>query len=102
YSFCAPADTYQVQEFQLPSPTQSETPIAAASPSPVPDSFATVVIPPPPTAGGPSPTPTPAIKCPTNCSFPGGGCPGICNNAVQGLPPSPTTLVKTPIAAPTP
>ena len=102
YSFCAPADTYQVQEFQLPSPTQSETPIAAASPSPVPDSFATVVIPPPPTAGGASPTPTPAIKCPTNCSFPGGGCPGICNNAIQGLPPSPTTLMETPIAAPTP
>ncbi len=102
YGFCAPADTYQVQEFQLPSPTQSETPIAAASPSPVPDSFATVVIPPPPTAGGPSPTPTPAIKCPTNCSYPGGGCPGICNNVVQGLPPSPTIIIETPAARPTP
>ncbi|MGA8643672.1 hypothetical protein [Candidatus Binatus sp.] len=101
YGFCAPADTYQVQEFQLPSPTQSETPIAAASPSPVPDSFATVVIPPPPTAGGPSPTPTPAIKCPTNCSYPGGGCPGICNNVVQGLPPSPTIIMETPAARPT-
>jgi hypothetical protein len=104
YGFCAPADTYQVQEVQLPTPEQDVTPIASASPSPVPDSFATVVIPPPPTAGGPSPTPTPAIKCPTNCSFPtseGGGCPGICNNVVQGLPPSPTTITETPAARPT-
>jgi len=100
YSFCAPADTYQVEEFQLPAPTQSETPIAAASPSPVPDSFATVVIPPPPTAGGSSPTPTPALKCPTNCSFPGGGCPGICNNVIQGLPPGSTTM-EAPTATPT-
>ena len=45
YAFCAPADTYEVQEFQLPVPSQSVTPIAMASPSPVPDGFATVTIP---------------------------------------------------------
>lgn len=88
YAFCAPADTYQVQELQLPTPVSGVTPIAAASPSPVPGSVANVTIPPPPTAGGASPTPTPAIKCPTNCSYPSGACPGICNNVVQPLPPS--------------
>jgi hypothetical protein len=99
YAFCAPADIYQVQELQLPTPVPDVTPIAAASPSPVLDSLATVTIPPPPTAGGPSPTPTPAIKCPTNCSFPSGGCPGICNNVVQPLPPA--AADEEPTAAPT-
>lgn len=99
YAFCAPADTYQVQELQLPTPVSDVTPIAAASPSPVAGSEANVTIPPPPTAGGPSPTPTPAIKCPTNCSFPGGGCPGICNNVVQPLPPG--SADQAPAAVPT-
>ncbi len=92
YSFCAPADTYEVQEFQLPTPVASVVPIAMASPSPVPDGYATVTIPAPPTAGGPSPTPTPGIRCPTTCSYSGanGTCPGICNPVVAPLPPMPT------------
>jgi hypothetical protein len=92
YSFCAPADTYEVQEFQLPTPVASVVPIAMASPSPVPDGYATVTIPAPPTAGGPSPTPTPGIRCPTTCSYSGanGTCPGICNPVVAPLPPVPT------------
>lgn len=92
YAFCAPADTYEVQELQLPVPSQSVTPIAMASPSPVPDGFATVTIPAPPTAGGPSPTPTPGIRCPTTCSYSGGNgtCPGICNQVIEPLPPMPT------------
>ncbi|MGC1192346.1 MAG: hypothetical protein WA861_17245, partial [Candidatus Binatus sp.] len=87
-----PADTYEVQELQLPVPSQSVTPIAMASPSPVPDGFATVTIPAPPTAGGPSPTPTPGIRCPTTCSYSGGNgtCPGICNQVIEPLPPMPT------------
>ena len=105
YSFCAPADTYQLQEFQLPPPAPGAVPTAIPSPSPVPDSTVTVFIPPPPPAGGSSPTPTPAIKCPTNCSHPDGTCPGICNNVVPelpALPPLPTpTLTGTPTTTPT-
>lgn len=84
YSFCAPADTYELQKFQLPTPESSVTPSAAPTPSPV-DMPVTVTIPLPPNAGGPSPTPTPALKCPTNCSHPDGTCPGICNNVNQPL-----------------
>ncbi len=85
YSFCVPADTYQLQRFQLPTPDPDVTPTAMPTPfldgSPV-----TVTIPPAPLAGGPSPTPTPAIKCPTTCSNPGGSCPGICNNVILPIP----------------
>jgi hypothetical protein len=111
YSFCAPADTYQLQEFQLPQPTPGVVPTAMPSPSPVFDGNATVTIPPPPPAGGPSTTttPTPAIKCPTNCSHSDGTCPGICNNAIPDppLPPLPTlvpmaTPTMTPTSTPTP
>jgi hypothetical protein len=80
YAFCAPADTYELQKFQLPTPESSVTPSAAPTPTAV-DTPASVTIPLPPNAGGPSPTPTPALKCPTNCSHPDGTCPGICNNA---------------------
>jgi len=97
YGFCAPADTYQIQEFQLPVPEPSVVPIAIPSPEPVDETQATVIIPPAPLAGGPSPTPTPAIKCPTTCSNPDGSCPGICNTVIQPLPPLPT-----PTATPTP
>jgi len=104
-SFCAPADTYQLQEFQLPRPAPN-VPIAIASPSPVPDGDAIVTVPTPPPAGGGSPTPTPAIKCPTNCSHPDGTCPGICFNEPPGLPafpPLPTpTQTMTPTATATP
>jgi len=79
YSFCAPADTYELQKFQLPTPESSVTPSAAPTPSAV-DTPVSVTIPLPPNAGGPSPTPTPALKCPTNCSHPDGTCPGICIN----------------------
>jgi hypothetical protein len=84
YSFCAPADTYQVQKFQIPSPVPTVVP--SASPTAVPEGTpVAVTIPPPPDAGGPSPTPTPAIKCPTSCSHPDGTCPGICNFVNQPL-----------------
>ena len=81
YSFCTPADTYEVQRFQLPVPSADVTPLAMPTPfadgSPV-----SVTIPPAPLAGGASPTPTPALKCPTTCSNMDGTCPGICNNAI--------------------
>ena len=98
YQFCAPADTYQVQEFQLPVPVPSVAPSASPTASPVDGSLAEVMIPPPPSAGGASPTPTPAfkIKCPTNCSNPDGTCPGICNTVTQSLPPMPMMPTATP------
>ncbi len=81
YSFCVPADTYDVQRFQLPLPDPNMTPLAM--PTPLPDGALTsVTIPPPPLAGGASPTPTPALKCPTTCSNMDGSCPGICNNMI--------------------
>jgi hypothetical protein len=84
YSFCAPADTYLVQEAQLPTPDPVMTPAAAPSPALVPGSEATVTIPPPPLSNA-TPTATPAIKCPTTCSNPDGTCPGICNSVNQPL-----------------
>jgi hypothetical protein len=104
YSFCAPADTYDVQRFQLPTPIADMTP--SAMPTPEPDGAPTsVTIPPAPVINGPSPTPsgsptptatptgptptatsTPTIKCPTTCSSAGGGCPGTCNNVFQTIP----------------
>jgi len=90
YAFCAPADTYQVEEFQLPVPEPGVVPLAIPSPLPVDDTAVNVTIPPPPLAGGASPTPTPAIKCPTTCSNPDGSCPGICNTVIQPIPPTPT------------
>ncbi len=84
YSFCAPADTYQVQQAQLPMPDPMITPLAAPSPALVAGSEVSVTIPAPPLAGG-NPTPTPAIKCPTTCSNPDGTCPGICHSVNQGI-----------------
>ena len=84
YSFCIPADTYDVQRFQLPLPDPNVTPLAM--PTPLPDGALTsVTIPPAPLAGGPNPTPTPAIKCPTTCSNPDGSCPGVCNNMIAPI-----------------
>lgn len=84
YSFCAPADTYQVQKFEVvPTPEASVVPTAAPSPSPA-GTPVSVTIPPPPDAGGsstPASTPSVTLRCPTNCSHPDGTCPGICNNA---------------------
>ena len=85
YSFCAPADIYQVQRLQLPTPDPIVTPTAMPSPS-LDGSPVTVTIPTPLSAGGASPTPTPAIKCPTTCSNPDGSCPGICNNVIVPIP----------------
>ncbi len=84
YSFCVPADTYQVQEWQLPTPDPIVTPTSMPTPAPG-GSLATVTIPPPLSAGGATPTPTPAIKCPTTCQNPDGTCPGICSNVIQPL-----------------
>jgi hypothetical protein len=85
YSFCIPADTYDVRRFQLPLPAPNMAPLAM--PTPLPDGpLTSVTIPPAPLAGGPSPTPTPAIKCPTTCSNPeDGSCPGICNNMIAPI-----------------
>ncbi|MGA6972306.1 MAG: hypothetical protein WBY93_11795, partial [Candidatus Binatus sp.] len=58
-----------------PSMTPDAIPTPEAVGTPI-----SVTIPFPPPAGGGSPTPTPAINCPTTCSYPGGQCPGICNN----------------------
>lgn len=96
YSFCAPADIYQVQEWQLPIPDSSAAPSSSPTASPVPDTAAVVIIPTPLSAGGANPTPTPAINCPTNCENPDGTCPGICNNVVQALPPGSPTPTPTP------
>jgi hypothetical protein len=84
YAFCTPADTYQLQRFQVPMPEPSVVPSAA--PSPAPDgSPVSVTIPPPPLID-PSATPTPNVKCPTICSNPDGSCPGLCNNAGVQIP----------------
>ncbi len=95
YAFCAPADTYQLEEFQLPTPEPSVTPTSMPTPAPVDSSITSVTIPPPPIVGSPTPgptpigptaTPTPGISCPTTCSNPDGTCPGICNTVIQPLP----------------
>jgi hypothetical protein len=86
FSFCAPADMYELQKAELvPAPVSSVVPSAAPTTSLV-DTPVSVTIPLPPNAGGPSPTPTPALKCPTNCSHPDGTCPGICSNAFVPAP----------------
>jgi hypothetical protein len=85
YSFCIPADTYDVQRFQLPLPEPNVPPLAMPTASAVPGDVVTVTIPPAPLAGGPNPTPTPAIKCPTTCSNPDGSCPGVCNNMIAPI-----------------
>ena len=104
YSFCAPADTYEVQTAQIAVPSPSVVPMGTPTPV-LNDDAVSVTIPPAakvsgptatPTAGGPTPTatssgptptatPTVAPKCPTTCSNPDGSCPGICNNVFQPL-----------------
>jgi hypothetical protein len=99
YAFCVPADTYQLQKFQLPVPDPSVTPIAPTpTPAPTGDPVS-VTIPAPPllhssltptpsptptTSGSQTPTPsatsTQNVTCPTTCSNPDGSCPGVCNN----------------------
>ncbi|HUO04841.1 MAG TPA: hypothetical protein VMU16_06540 [Candidatus Binataceae bacterium] len=85
YSFCAPADTYTLQRYELPTPTASVAPTIV--PTPVPDgNQVSVTIPTPqlvatPTAHA-SPTPTnEPPPCPTICTNPGGSCPGVCASA---------------------
>ena len=95
YSFCAPADTYDVQRFQLPTPDPNVTPMAMPTSSPDGNPIP-VTIPPAPVINGPTPAPsgsatptatsTPTLKCPTTCSNPGGGCPGLCNNMTVPIP----------------
>jgi hypothetical protein len=85
YSFCAPADTYSVQEAQLPMPDTMTPPTAAPSPALVGPAVSVTI--PTPLLAGATATPTPAItiKCPTTCSNPDGTCPGICNSVNQPL-----------------
>ncbi len=99
YAFCVPADTYQLQKFQLAVPDPSTTPIAPTpTPAPTGDPVSVTIPAPPllhssltptpsptPTTSGsqtptPSATPTQKVTCPTTCSNPDGSCPGICNN----------------------
>ncbi|MGH7926069.1 MAG: hypothetical protein ACREQH_15920, partial [Candidatus Binatus sp.] len=94
YAFCAPADAYQVQKFELPTPVESATPVAAPTSTAAGDPVSVTIMP-APIAGGPTPSPgptptgspvptptaTPNVKCPTTCSNRDGSCPGICNNA---------------------
>jgi hypothetical protein len=85
YAFCAPADTYQVQRFQLPTPTPTPSAVPSAAPSPeAAGDPVSVTIPPAPLIN-PSAIPTPGLKCPTTCST-DGMCPGLCNNAVVPIP----------------
>ena len=105
YSFCVPADTYQVQREQLPTPDPDVTPTAMPTSSPDGDAM-TVTIPPAPVFNGQAPTPsatptggptptatatggptptatgTPNVTCPTTCTNPDGSCPATCNNAI--------------------
>jgi len=103
YSFCAPADTYEVQTAQIAVPEPSMVPMGTPTPV-LNDDAVSVTIPPPVKVNGPTPTPsgspsptatssgptptsTPTVapKCPTTCSNPDGSCPGICNNVFQPL-----------------
>ena len=84
YSFCIPADTYQVQRLQLPTPDPNATP--SAMPTPFLDGSAvTVTIPPAPLLNAPTASPTTTNACPTTCQNPDGSCPGICNDVIQPL-----------------
>jgi hypothetical protein len=107
YSFCVPADTYQLQRYELPTPDPSNTPIASPTSSPVGGSI-TVTIPPAPVFnGGATPTPTPTgaptptatatgstpiptatpnVTCPTTCTNPDGSCPAVCHNVIVPVP----------------
>jgi hypothetical protein len=105
YSFCVPADTYQVQREQLPTPDPDVTPTAMPTSSPDGDAM-TVTIPAAPVFNGPAPTPsatptggptptatatggptptataTPNVTCPTTCTKSDGSCPATCNNTI--------------------
>jgi hypothetical protein len=86
YNFCVPADTYDVQRFQVAQQSTSTAVVATPTPTPagVPH---TVIIPPPPIVPTPGATPTPFIRCPTTCSHPDGTCPGNCNSATPPFNP---------------
>ncbi|HYL60422.1 MAG TPA: hypothetical protein VEU51_16260 [Candidatus Acidoferrales bacterium] len=86
YNFCVPADTYDVQRFQVAAQSTSLAPTATPTPVPAgpPQS---VTIPPPPIIPTPNATPTPFVKCPTSCLFPDGTCPGNCNATTPAVNP---------------
>jgi len=98
YAFCVPADTYQLQRAELPTPDPDVTPVASPTSSPVGEPIP-VTIPPAPVFNGPAPTPTatatagtpvptatPVVKCPTTCTNPDGSCPAVCNNVIVPVP----------------
>ena len=76
YSFCTPADTYDVQRFEAQFPATGTSPLEPLPALPV-GSSEEVIIP----APGPEPVTKPS-SCPTTCSFPDGTCPGTCINTV--------------------
>jgi hypothetical protein len=86
YNFCVPADTYEVQRFQVAVQPTAIAPTATPTPAPA-GPQQSVTIPPPPINPTPNATPTPFIKCPTTCSFPDGTCPGNCNTTTPAVNP---------------
>ncbi len=71
YSFCAPADDYDIQRFEAVTPPPNTVPLAPAAPIAVGTTQAVMI----PAA---SLTSTP---CPSTCSN-GSDCPGLCTNVV--------------------
>ncbi|WP_304829827.1 hypothetical protein [Candidatus Binatus sp.] len=85
YSFCAPADSYVLEPFELQTPTPGTVPISAPT-SAATGHTASIAIPPPPTiAASPTGSPTPSISCPSTCAHPDGSCPGVCHNVGKQL-----------------
>ncbi|HEY6420063.1 MAG TPA: hypothetical protein VIX59_13755 [Candidatus Binataceae bacterium] len=76
FSFCTPADDYDVLRFQAAFPTPGVSPVEPLPPTAVGTPQAVTIIAPDPE---PSAKPSP---CPTTCSFTGGTCPGVCKNTV--------------------
>jgi|HubBroStandDraft_1064217.scaffolds.fasta_scaffold01526_11 hypothetical protein len=105
YSFCVPADTYQLQRNELPTPDPSNTPSASPTSTAVGEPISVTIPPAPVFNGGPTPTPTgaptptatptggtpvptatPVVTCPTTCTNPDGTCPAVCNNVIVPVP----------------
>jgi hypothetical protein len=85
YSFCAPADAYVLEPFELQTPTPGTVPSSAPTIAATGHPAAVVIPPAPSLTPVPTGSPTPVINCPSTCSHPDGSCPGICNNVTKLL-----------------
>ena len=85
YAFCAPADSYTLEPFELKTPTPGTVPISAPTSVATGNTAAVTIAAAPTITASPTGSPTPSIKCPSTCSYPDGSCPGICNNVSQQL-----------------